>query len=83
MEFGSYLLRNYIFHLEGFSTILDMFISMGETPYSMDEKAVFFGMTEMSHRSGFLANILQRNTNPAPGIKENDVQWILGLQYSF
>ncbi|HZV47990.1 MAG TPA: DUF481 domain-containing protein [Thermodesulfovibrionales bacterium] len=30
-----------------------------------------------------LANILDRDSNPPAGIKKNDLQWILGLQYSF
>jgi putative salt-induced outer membrane protein YdiY len=29
------------------------------------------------------ANILDRDSNPPAGIKKNDIQWILGLQYSF
>ena len=29
------------------------------------------------------ANIFQRNSDPPPGVKANDVQWILSLQYSF
>jgi putative salt-induced outer membrane protein YdiY len=30
-----------------------------------------------------LANILDRDSNPPPETKKNDIQWILGLQYSF
>ena len=30
-----------------------------------------------------LANILQYDNNPAPGYGNTDVQWILGIQYSF
>ncbi len=30
-----------------------------------------------------LTNILDRDSNPPPGIKKNDIQWILALQYSF
>ena len=30
-----------------------------------------------------LANIWERNSDPAPGIKIDDFTWILGLQYSF
>lgn len=30
-----------------------------------------------------LANILDHDSNPPPGIAKNDIQWILGVQYSF
>jgi putative salt-induced outer membrane protein YdiY/sRNA-binding regulator protein Hfq len=30
-----------------------------------------------------LANILDRDSNPPAGIRKNDVQWILGVQYAF
>jgi hypothetical protein len=30
-----------------------------------------------------LANIWERNSDPAPKIKTDDFTWILGLQYSF
>jgi putative salt-induced outer membrane protein YdiY len=30
-----------------------------------------------------LANILDRDSNPPSGIRKNDVQWILGVQYAF
>jgi putative salt-induced outer membrane protein YdiY len=30
-----------------------------------------------------LKNIFERDSNPQPGIKSNDVTWVLGMQYSF
>jgi Protein of unknown function, DUF481 len=30
-----------------------------------------------------LANILDRDSNPASGIAKNDIQWVLGVQYAF
>jgi len=30
-----------------------------------------------------LANIIDRDSNPSPGRAKDDIQWILGLQYSF
>jgi hypothetical protein len=30
-----------------------------------------------------LANILDRDSHPPAETKKNDIQWILGLQYSF
>jgi len=30
-----------------------------------------------------LTNILERNSDPPPGVKKNDLSWLLGLQYSF
>ena len=30
-----------------------------------------------------LSNIWERNSNPEPGLDQDDFTWILGLQYSF
>jgi putative salt-induced outer membrane protein YdiY len=72
-----------VFRSSIFTDLLTIYPSLDKTgEYSLrNEAALATGIT--ADWAFKLSNIWERNSDPAPGIKKNDLTWILGLQYSF